>query len=356
MQGMRFRTVVAWTALALASWGPSAGATPMYNVANLGPLDPIGLNNQGEVGLTGYPISDIGGFGTVRNYLFTPSTYLVYQSRGSAAGTVSAPGGQGTSPGGTTSPWVNAAGDFAGTEAIDGRLQPYVSIGGVKTQIPMMGNGLMDPKAINASGQVVGAGFVPTSHNGYNAFLFSGGVLHDLGTFGGRNSGAEAINNQGTIVGWAMLAGPSPYWDGPTHAFMYDGTMHDLSSAIGSNYSEAYGVNSSGAIVGDISDSASGAKSAFLLENGKLTDLNSVLPAGSTWHLATALAINDGGQILGIGTSNGWERAFLLTPSDLGNPPDAQVVPEPGTLAVLALGIVGLVARQRRCLGLAGRS
>lgn len=130
------------------------------------------------------------------------------------------------------------------SKPMDTRLQPYVSIGGVQTLIPMVYNNVMDPKAINASGQVVGEGFINPADPGYHAFLFSNGSLHDLGTLGGRSSGAEAINNSGVVVGWAMAAGANPHQDGEIHAFLYDGAMHDLSSALGASSSHAYGINS----------------------------------------------------------------------------------------------------------------
>ncbi|HEY3701676.1 MAG TPA: hypothetical protein VGL32_05420, partial [Acidimicrobiales bacterium] len=46
-----------------------------------------------------------------------------------------------------------------------------------------------------------------------------------------------------------------------------------------------------------------------------MTDLNSLIPAGSGWVLDQARAINDAGQIVGWGTINGHEHAFLLTPT-----------------------------------------
>jgi len=45
--------------------------------------------------------------------------------------------------------------------------------------------------------------------------------------------------------------------------------------------------------------------------NGKVIDLNTFVPSGSTWVLTGATAINDKGQITGVG-NNG---AFLLTPN-----------------------------------------
>jgi uncharacterized membrane protein len=145
-----------------------------------------------------------------------------------------------------------------------------------------------------------------------------------------------------------MAASPIPNQDGEIHAFMYDGAMHDLSASLGTAYSHAYGINSSGAIVGDMSSGYYDAVGAFLLDAGKVTDLNSLLPPGSPWHLSSALAINDLGQIIGVGTYDGWARAFLLTPSALGNPPDVQAVPEPGLIAFAACVAAGFAIRKAR--------
>jgi probable HAF family extracellular repeat protein len=129
--------------------------------------------------------------------------------------------------------------------------------------------------------------------------------------------------------------------------------MRDLGPALGHGQSHAYGINSAGDIVGDMSDDYYGPYQAFLLKDGQVTDLNSLLPPGSPWHLTAGLAINDLGQILGIGTRQvagaGFMEAFLLTPAGLGSPPDPpQVVPEPGPLAVLGVASIGLVARRVR--------
>jgi probable HAF family extracellular repeat protein len=46
-----------------------------------------------------------------------------------------------------------------------------------------------------------------------------------------------------------------------------------------------------------------------------MQDLNKLIPAHSGWVLETAYSINDAGQIVGYGTLNKQQRAFLLTPN-----------------------------------------
>ncbi len=51
----------------------------------------------------------------------------------------------------------------------------------------------------------------------------------------------------------------------------------------------------------------------FTFTNG-MRDLNDFIPSLSGWVLTSATAINDSGQILGMGNYQGQQRAYLLTP------------------------------------------
>jgi hypothetical protein len=60
---------------------------------------------------------------------------------------------------------------------------------------------------------------------------------------------------------------------------------------------------------------------AVLWENGRMTNLNTIIPAGSPLFLMEALSINDRGQIAGFGRlANGEHRGFVLTPSEENAP------------------------------------
>jgi hypothetical protein len=59
---------------------------------------------------------------------------------------------------------------------------------------------------------------------------------------------------------------------------------------------------------------------AFLYSEGSMKDLNTLIPAGSGWHLEFASSIDDTGQIVGFGSFNGHEHAYLLTPDRMGAP------------------------------------
>jgi len=75
-----------------------------------------------------------------------------------------------------------------------------------------------------------------------------------------------------------------------------------------------------------------------------ISDLNDLVWAPG-WTVNGVVGINNAGQILGVGSYNGQNRAFVLTPNT------SKSVPEPSSaLAFLALGAVGAGAafRQRQ--------
>jgi probable HAF family extracellular repeat protein len=170
--------------------------------------------------------------------------------------------------------------------------------------------------AINDSGQVTG--FSDTNIDGdSHAFLYSDGTMQDLGTLpGGLYSFGYAINRSGQVAGGSEInPGPTPGFLFPRHAFLYsNGVMQDLGTLPDSHFSEAMGINQAGQVVGNAILNRSLDPRPFLYSDGKLQDLNSLISSDSGWLLLYAFAINDRGQITGTGIHNGMGRAFLLTP------------------------------------------
>jgi probable HAF family extracellular repeat protein len=157
------------------------------------------------------------------------------------------------------------------------------------------------------------------------------GTMHDLGTLGGTSSGGSGINDSGQVTGGSDTTDTLV-----AHAFLYDGTMHDLGT-LGGTFSAGSGINASGQVTGN-SLNENGAFHAFLYTSGSgMVDLNTLIDPLSGWELLHGYAINDAGQITGQGLIGDERHAFLLTP-----------VPEPSSLALLALGLPLIVGRNSR--------
>ena len=160
--------------------------------------------------------------------------------------------------------------------------------------------------AINASGHV--AGFSGSGSFSRAVIGYAPGNFADLGTLGGQNGAATAINGDDRVAGWAELS------SGVRHAFRSGaggGSLQDLGTLGGASSSEARGINSVGDVVGFSGNP--GASRAFLssMADGTMIDLGT-LPFGVS---ATAMAINDSRLIVGqVDFSAGSSRAFLWDP------------------------------------------
>jgi probable HAF family extracellular repeat protein len=108
-----------------------------------------------------------------------------------------------------------------------------------------------------------------------------------LGTLGGSESEALAINEAGQVVGWARTA------SGRAHGFIWqNGIMRDLGALSPDGYTEAWGINNVGQVVGF--SGVSGGVHSFLWQDGIMTDLT---PTGDS--RSWCFGINESGQITG---------------------------------------------------------
>jgi probable HAF family extracellular repeat protein len=173
---------------------------------------------------------------------------------------------------------------------------------------------------INDSGQIVGWGVLNGQFHAFRAsdpdgvYANGGLTIVDLGTLpGGRSSAGAAINSNGQTVGASEIR-----QSGVVHAFLHaNGMMTDLKTLGGSN-SWAKGINAAQQAVGAAQFQRNGlAEHAFQWQEGKMTDLNRLLPRGSGWTLTTANDINNLGWIVGTGAKSGQGHAFLLVPGGL---------------------------------------
>ena len=136
------------------------------------------------------------------------------------------------------------------------------------TPIDTFGGASSHALGLNDAGAVVGYAQNAAGQN--RAFLFSGGVLQDLGTLGGTDAQATAINNLGQIVGHAHTS------NGRVHAFRYSGgTMSDLGT-LGGTSSYAFAINDAAQVTGGATTFADFDYHAFRHSGGSMQDLGSL--------------------------------------------------------------------------------
>src|SRR6266478_3012855 len=154
-------------------------------------------------------------------------------------------------------------------------------------------------KAINNAGLIVGAAMTATGNS--DAFLFISDSMSGLG-IKGSPSEATAIYGSGQIAGY--------YYDRQYNAFVWtNGKLHDLGTLGGPPYSVAYGINSLGHACGSslIKSGLYGLEHAFIWTGGKMRDLGTL---GGNY--SSARGINTKDQVVGYAYfSNGAFRAFL---------------------------------------------
>lgn len=216
---------------------------------------------------------------------------------------------------------------------------------GAMQALPFLGGGTdSSALAINDAHQMAGwsafsltpdANF-PDFGPDYHAVRWSSGVPQDLGTLPGAtlgDSSGTAINRLGDVVGFSESNVPDPNdaacgqpTDYPEfHATVWIGShIRDLAAASEFQDSEAFGVNTSGEVVGlsaTFSQYCGGPDDATLWTNyglGQTVDLNQAIPPNSGWTLVQATGVNDRGQIVGWGFHRGEMHGFVLVPSGRG--------------------------------------
>lgn len=159
--------------------------------------------------------------------------------------------------------------------------------------------------AVNADGDAVGSASLADGMHTHGV-LWSGGTAYDLGTLGGLASQALDVNDARQVTGHAQRS------DGYPHAFIFQvsptggvTSRQDLGS-LGGNMSYGRAINNQGMVVGTSDDRA------FLWDGSQMLDLNDHIDPTSGWILRTANAINDSGEVVGVGTHNGRPAAFML--------------------------------------------
>jgi probable HAF family extracellular repeat protein len=169
-------------------------------------------------------------------------------------------------------------------------------------------------QAVGTSGDCASTSLPPLAPNGTHAILWQpDGTSVDLGNLGGNAFNvATSINNLGAVAGTSLST------DGTVHPFLWTSAsgIRDLGAFPGAILTIAgccHTLNDTGEVVGFAIDPSFN-MTAFIVQNGVMTDMNALLPQGSPWYLLQACSVNNAGQIIGAGLINGEVHAYLASP------------------------------------------
>jgi probable HAF family extracellular repeat protein len=183
---------------------------------------------------------------------------------------------------------VNAAGETVGEiRDEDGNRRAILISQDRKVEMGTLGGGESFANAINNAGVVTGAAL--TAKNAWHAYRYDEGLgMRSLGTLGGNSSVGTAINDKGHVAGYADTD------NGNFHAFIDNGVgMLDLGTFGGKN-SYATAVNNNGLVVG-AAQLPNGYRRAFLFKPGS----GMIEIPGLGGRISVATAVNDHGIVVG---------------------------------------------------------
>ena len=183
--------------------------------------------------------------------------------------------------------------------------QPFLFVGDTAHELDLVpGDVTGAALAISDEGWIVG-------YSGAEAARWHQGVVERLSFPGAAFSIAEAVNDRGVAVGYAVA--------GDLVAVIWRGSSGVALPDLGESASTARAINDDSWVVGAIrrnhyqGPGDNGIAALWL--NDQLYDLNALtidLPAGV--RLNSAADVNDAGQIVGDATVGNTQRAFLLDP------------------------------------------
>lgn len=170
-----------------------------------------------------------------------------------------------------------------------GKASPFYTV----TDLGTLGGKGSGASAINNKGEVVGTAH--TADTG-RAYLWRDGKMRDLGALGGIGSQASDVNDKSQVVGVSKA-----------RAFLWqDGKMQDLGALPGGKYSYANAINNKEQVVG--SAGVGQGAYAVLWHNGKIKNLGRLPQA----EYSLALSINNKGQVVGYGHGGEYFGNFAI--------------------------------------------
>lgn len=201
---------------------------------------------------------------------------------------------------------INNSGQVTGYSKIsNGDTHAFVAVNGVMTDLGTLGSEPSKGYGINNYGQVTGDSWTDRIDLVFRdfAFITNNNVMTALtasGSLGEYISEGHGINDKGQITGNAFVGLGSP------HAFVTDigsNALRDLGT-LGGSESYGMGINSGGQVTGyseitPIGGDLIGDRHAFIMINGVMTDLGTLVgyPLSGFW--SEGRAINDSGQVTG---------------------------------------------------------
>jgi len=282
--------VVFTSPLSFTTSATTQGDDPAYTVTDLGSI-------KDYPNTSAYGINDEG---VVVGQSTDPTTYAAGRAVIFRNGKLRAivKGEKGTS----TASDVNNALQIAGYSGeLNGPPHALIWKGDEVTEIGTLGGDQSVAMAINEAGAVAGVAALVPGDFEQHAFLWIDGEMLDLGTLGeGEFSGAQGINEANAVVGSSATEAPDANGQSPQHAVLWqDGEITDL-GVIGGPSSNAADINSNGLIVGisttDDDQYLFGVGSrAVLWQDGEIVDLGTL----GEGERSAAEAINDAGVIVG---------------------------------------------------------
>ncbi|MGZ5081156.1 MAG: HYR domain-containing protein [Usitatibacter sp.] len=191
---------------------------------------------------------------------------------------------------------------------------------------------------ISSTGVAVGAGSDPAS--GFaRACVWENSAIRFLP--GGPYSSATRISNSGVILGYAT---PDPAL--APHVVVWENDiMRDLGGVPGALFTSGSDINDSGMIVGFANFEPAPTGGAFLYRDNAFEMLDALMGASTGWHFDFAVALNQRGDIVGLGHPPGaseWHGYLLVAQKTVADttPP---VLVVPANIAVDATSPSGAV-------------
>jgi probable HAF family extracellular repeat protein len=176
-------------------------------------------------------------------------------------------------------------------------------------------NAITQVEALNNRNQITGeSGTLFRPETPFHAFIWSRGVMRNLGNIGYTPNYGLAINDRGQVAGYVATA---TFREALATLFSNGRViLIDTRPAGSYRFSTADAINNHGHIVG-----SSNHLGAFVYRGKRMESLNTLIDRKSGWNIQFPRAINDAGQIAANGFRNGVQytvRLDLIRPHALG--------------------------------------